>query len=313
MRLALAANYHQFTSLAACLDDYVARGIEYVEVPCGGYCGKDYCDPEFLLRDENGYKLWISEFESRGLKIVCLSVQGNYVHPNKQISRGQTQDLVDCIDLAAKLNLDHIVAFSGLPGGSPTDLAPNWPVGGICDDMYEIYEYQWNNVLLPFWKEIGAYAQKRNVKIAIEIHSGMSVHSPHTLLKLRKNTCDVIGANIDMSHLWWQGIDPEAAIRILADEKCIYHIHMRESSVIPDKVDMYGLTASYLPSDLDYRGWVFAAMGYGHSLEKWKSIFNTIREVGYDGDVAIEYDDPRIDWQQGLNRTIGLCKEFMRE
>ena len=38
------------------------------------------------------------------------------------------------------------------------------------------------------------------------------------MLKLREATNEYIGANLDPSHLWWQGIDPIAAIRILAKQ-----------------------------------------------------------------------------------------------
>ena len=75
-------------------------------------------------------------------------------------------------------------------------------------------DYQWNEVLIPYWKKTAEFAKAHGVtKIAFEMHPGFCVYNPETLLKLRAAVGDVIGANFDPSHLIWQGIDPVAAIR----------------------------------------------------------------------------------------------------
>ena len=80
------------------------------------------------------------------------------------------------------------------------------------------------------------------MKIGLELHGGFLVHTPYTLLKLREATCDAIGANLDPSHLWWQGIDPVAAIKILGKENAIHHFHAKDTYIDQDNVNMYGLT-----------------------------------------------------------------------
>lgn len=72
--------------------------------------------------------------------------------------------------------------------------------------------------LFPIWKEIGKLAEEHSVKIGIELHGGFLCHTPYTILKLREETCDAIGVNLDPSHLWWQGIGPVGAI---------HHFHAR--------------------------------------------------------------------------------------
>ena len=72
--------------------------------------------------------------------------------------------------------------------------------------------------MIPYWQDLAEFAKEQDVKIAIELHAGFLVHTPYTMLKLREATNEYIGANLDPSHLWWQGIDPIAAIRILAKQ-----------------------------------------------------------------------------------------------
>ena len=44
---------------------------------------------------------------------------------------------------------------------------------------------------------------------------------------------DTIGANLDPSHLFWQGIDVIEAIRVLGRERAIYHVHAKDTAIDP--------------------------------------------------------------------------------
>ena len=77
------------------------------------------------------------------------------------------------------------------------------------NDYLEILEYQWNEVLIPYWKDFGAFAKAHGVnKIGLEMHQGVCVYNTYTLKKLRDAVGPEIGANLDPSHLVWQGMDP---------------------------------------------------------------------------------------------------------
>ena len=49
----------------------------------------------------------------------------------------------------------------------------------------------------------------------MELHPGFMCYNPTTLLRLREAVGDGIGANLDPSHLFWQGIDICEAIKLL--------------------------------------------------------------------------------------------------
>ena len=91
-------------------------------------------------------------------------------------------------------------------------------------------DYQWSEVLIPYWKETVKYAKKHGIsKIALEAHPGFCVYNPETLLKLREAVGEEIGSNFDPSHLIWQGIDPYEAILMLG--KAIFHVHAKDTFV----------------------------------------------------------------------------------
>ena len=102
----------------------------------------------------------------------------------------------------------------GVSGGNATDTQVNWPVLPWPTEYDDNYNYQWEQKLIPYWKEINTEAEAAGVKIGIELHGGFLAHTPYTMLKLRDAAGKAIGCNLDPSHLWWQGIDPVAAVKI---------------------------------------------------------------------------------------------------
>ena len=65
---------------------------------------------------------------------------------------------------------------------------------------------------------------------------------PATLLRLREACGEAIGANLDPSHLWWQGIDPVEAIKILGRENAIHHFHAKDTIIDQPNMNRNGLT-----------------------------------------------------------------------
>jgi sugar phosphate isomerase/epimerase len=60
------------------------------------------------------------------------------------------------------------------------------------------------------------------------MHPNFVVYNPRTLLKLREAVGEEIGANCDLSHLFWQGCDPVEVIHFLGKQGMIYHAHMNQ-------------------------------------------------------------------------------------
>ena len=310
MKLSVLTNLFSNLSLDEALAKFKSLGIDAVEIGCGGYPGKAHCDPAALLADEKALADWKATFEKYGLEIACLSVHGNPVHPDKNIAKAFHDDFTNAVLLAEKIGIDTVVTFSGCPGGCAEDKTPNWATCAWPDDFLAVLDYQWNEVLIPYWKETAAFAKAHGVtKIAFEMHPGFCVYNPETLLKLRSAVGDVVGANFDPSHLIWQGIDPVAAIREL--KGAIYHVHAKDT-----KIDKYNTAKNGVLDTKHYgleleRSWVFRTVGYGHSKEVWNNIISTLKAVGYDGAISIEHEDGLMSAREGLEKAVALLKEVI--
>lgn len=296
------------------LDIIRDAGLDAVEIGTGGYPGTAHCDPGALLEDEGKLKAFRQAIESRGLIISSLSCHGNPLHPQKAIAQGFHESFLKTVDLAQRLGVQVVTTFSGCPGDHEDAKYPNWPVAPWPPDYQEILKWQWENKVIPYWKEAGKYAADRGIKIALELHGGFSVHTPATLLRLREAVGDVIGANLDPSHMWWQGIDPVQAVQVLGRAGAIHHFHAKDTSIDPVNVNTHGVTDMQGYDQMLDRAWQFRTVGFGHDLKTWADIISALRLVGYDYVVSIEHEDGLMSVEEGFSKAVqNLQQVLIRE
>ncbi|MGM1045949.1 MAG: sugar phosphate isomerase/epimerase family protein [Bacillota bacterium] len=295
------------------LDYVVSKGLKAVEIGTGGFPGNAHCNPAELLENEAALKNFKNAVESRGLIISALSCHGNPLHPQKQIAKEYHDIYVKTVELAEKLEVPVVNTFSGCPGDHEDAKYPNWPVAPWPNDFQEILSWQWENKVIPYWSEWGKYAADRGVKIGLELHGGFSVHTPATLLRLREAAGEVIGANLDPSHMWWQGIDPVQAIQILGREGAIHHFHAKDTVIDPVNVNKYGLTDMQSYTNMMDRAWQFRSVGYGHDLKEWADMMSALRLVGYDYVVSIEHEDGLMSVEEGFSKAVQNLQQVLIE
>lgn len=308
MKLGVLTNLFGKMSLEEALTKFEALGIEAAEIGCGGYPGKAHCDPKILLNDQKALDEFKATLARHHIELSNLSAHGNPVHPDKKIAKAFHDDFIDAVLLAEKLGVDTVVTFSGCPGGSPEDKTPNWATCAWPEDFRAVLKYQWDEVLIPYWKKTAEFARNHGVtKIAFEMHPGFCVYNPETMLRIREAVGETLGANFDPSHLIWQGIDPVAAIRAL--EGAIYHFHAKDTKLDKYNVAKFGVLDTKRYQDEAHRSWIFRSVGYGNGMDYWRDIISALRLVGYDKVMSIEHEDSLMTPEEGLRHAVEFLKE----
>lgn len=308
MKLGVLTNVIGGTPLKEALPYFKSLGAQMVELGCGGYPGKDHCDPKVLLHDEAKFQEFMNTIKESGLEVSALSCHANPIHPNKELAKQFDDDLHDAVLMAGKMGIHQINTFSGCPGDCPESKNPNWVVCAWPNEFQEVAEWQWNEVLIPYWKDFVAFAKSHGVnKIALEMHQGFCVYNPYTLKKLRAAVGPEIGANFDPSHLFWQGIDPLAAIRDLGGD-AIFHVHAKDTKIDPFNAPIDGTLDYRTYGDPLNRTWVFRSIGYGHDELFWKDFVSQLRLVGYDYVLSIEHEDILMSQNEGLVKACDILK-----
>ncbi len=282
-----------------------------VELGTGGYPGNAHCQPDALLADEGKLAEFQAMIAESGLTISSLSCHGNPLHPDRAVADEHHAAFQASVKLAAKLGVEVVTTFSGCPGdGSAGAKYPNWVTCPWPPDFLRILDFQWNQAAIPYWKEQAKFAADHGVKkIALEPHPGFLVYNPETMLRLRDATDEVLGANLDPSHFFWQGIDPVKAVRKLAG--AIYHVHAKDTGLYPVNADYDGYLDTKPYSDEANRAWMFRTVGYGHGAEFWTDFISALRLVGYDGTLSIEHEDSLISPGEGLRKGIEFLQNIV--
>jgi sugar phosphate isomerase/epimerase len=124
------------------------------------------------------------------------------------------------------------------------------------------------------------------------------------------------GAEMDPSHLMWQGMDVVACIRRLGP--LVFHAAAKDAALCPG-VDVRGVLATSferVPADTPGKtptgighwvnswphdpAWKFVAVGIGHDTAYWNAFLAALADVDPDMAVNIEHEDTSYSQEEGL-------------
>jgi sugar phosphate isomerase/epimerase len=294
--------------LAAVLKELKALQINTVELATGNYPGDAHCKLS-MLDDATALVGFQKVLSDNGVAISALSCHGNPLHPDATQAQQHREVSRKTILLAEKLGVSVMVDFSGCPGDSPNATAPNWVTCPWPPDYRKVLDWQWNEVVAPYWTEHAKFARDHGVKIAIEMHPGFVVYNPETMLRLRSIAGNNVGCNFDPSHLFWQQIDPIAAVRVLAGS--IFHVHAKDTQLYPVNLVRTGVLDTKPYTEERDRSWIFRTCGYGHGADWWNELVSTLRMFGYDFVLSIEHEDSLLSAGEGLTKAANFLNSIV--
>jgi sugar phosphate isomerase/epimerase len=307
MRIGVFTVLFQGLPFEEALDKVLDFGVSAVEIGTGGYPGSHHCPVDELLAGTSKRAAYMEAIESRGLILSALSCHYEPLHPASALAQESDEIFRKSVRLASLLDVPVVNVLSSCPGGTARDTMPNWVTCPWPPHFLKILDYQWNEVAIPYWREAAQFAEDQGVKIGVEMHPGQLVYNVETMLRLRDACGPALGCNFDPSHLFWNGVDPVAAIRELGD--AIVHVHGKDVYVDPYNVAVNGCNDHKPYDQIPDRSWTFRSIGYGHDSKVWKDIVSAFRMIGYDYVVSIEHEDALMSTDEGLSKAIATLQE----
>jgi sugar phosphate isomerase/epimerase len=303
--------------LADALKTLRELGLDSAEINSGGFLPAPHLPIDDIRAGQDARDEYLGQFAAAGVTLTALNCNGNPLHPDPEVRRKHGQDVRDAIELAALLGVKRVVTMSGLPEAHAGGTAPSWTVLPWVSVYLDARDYQWKEVAIPYWKDIQARAADADVKIAIEMHPHNLVYNPATMVRLAEEiNATHVGAEMDPSHLFWQGIDPVAALdslgglvynaaakdtRINEAAKVNGVLDDRFGRVLPTDLGAIGLggkdTLSRWPEN---SSWDFVAVGRGHDVAFWTDFLAAIKRIDPDMAVNIEHEDQELGQLEGL-------------
>jgi sugar phosphate isomerase/epimerase len=306
MRIGLVTDGLAHMSFGQMLSTAADLGIETLEFCCGNWSDAPHVLLNALLDSAPARDTFVNSVRDFGLAISALNCSGNPLHPGES-GRRHREVTSQTIRLAGMLGVSRVVLMSGCPGG-PGDANANWITTAWPPEAARVLQWQWDEVVIPYWRGLVAEAQSAGVtQLCIELHGQQNVYNVETLLRLREAVGPTVGANFDPSHLFWMGADPLAATRALGD--AIYHVHAKDTRIDPVTSGINSRIDTKPVDRLRERSWSYVTLGYGHDVHWWKQFCALLRLVGYDDVLSIEHEDLSLPPLLGVRKSVALLRE----
>lgn len=264
-----------------------ALGIEALEVnvgpgykPIDGAAFPGHLDLDAILRDGPGATL---DLVGRyGIAISALAPMLNLLTPDLALRETRIAAVRQTIDAAATLGVGTVVTyggsafgmnFFGLPG-----VGDNHPSNKLRENLAEY---------AAVYGPLAAYAEQKGLRIAFETAprgggEGNLAHAPALWdLMFEAVPSTALGLSFDPSHLVWLHI-PNIPDIVRKYGSRIYHFDGKDTEILPGMLAAQGI--------LGNAWWRYRLPGCG-DLD-WRGILAALRDVGYDGAVDIENEDP---------------------
>ncbi len=287
------------------LDSVVQAGVQSIEIGMSDN-RTHWNNPDRLLGDDRESGKLVEMTSLRSLEISALNCTGNPLHPNEETRERDVERMNKTILLADKLEVGRVINFSGCPGSSENSKYPNWIV---YPGSEEVLEWQWNKIAIPFWRKQERFASQHNVKICLEIHPCNLVYNCESFLKLRQETGKNLRVNLDPSHFFWQSIDPITVIHELGE--AVSHVHAKDTAINKVNISKNGVLDPKPFTQKAHRSWISRTVGYGHSLNFWRTFINALRLIGYDDVLSIEQVDLLFSREEGLRKGVRFLEQIL--
>ena len=263
-----------------------SEGFQALEIACWPmatgdrrrYAGVSHIDVDAL--DADGAKAIRRLLDDRGLEISSLAYYPNNLDPDLAVRSEAHDHLRKVIVGAEKLGVKLVGTFIGRDQNR-----------SVTDNLAEVAKV---------WPDLVRFAGQHGVTIVIEncpmIFSADEwpggknlAYSPAIWRRLFEIVdADNFGLNLDPSHLVWQFIDYERAVREFGPR--IRHVHAKDMEI--------GLQIPRLP-------------GLGEI--RWDRFIAALYAVGYDGAISIEHEDRVFEGDVDLvKRGFLLARDVLK-
>lgn len=300
MKLGLITSILEGLSFEETVDFASELGLECLEVACwpGGnaerrYAGVSHIDCENLTAEKA--ESILNYCGQKKVEISALAFYPNTLDPDMQKREANIDHLIKVIDAAKLLRVGMVTTFIG-----------RIPDKNFDDNMSDV---------AAVWKPILEYAEKQNVKIAIEncpmLFTNDEWPGGQNLMTTPSNwrkifdilDSDYLGINYDPSHFIWQQIDYIKPIYEFKDK--IFHVHFKDIKLYKDRLADVGIMATPLQ--------FMAPKIPGHGDVDWGAFVSALTDIGYDGYGCQEIEDRAYEASvEMVKKSIELSTHYLR-
>ena len=272
------------------------------------------CWPRTNARDYSGSEIDVANFSKAeaeeikayfkkyGLTISSIAYYDNNLDRDPEKRKFINNHFKKCVDAAVLLGVSNVGTFVGR--NIDKSLEENF-------DEFEVV-----------FKDLVKYAEERDIKVVIENCPmigwqvkgvpGTISFTPELWSEMFKRVPNKnFGLNYDPSHMHAMLMDYIAPVKEFKER--IFHVHAKDTEVFDDKLKTYGIFDKQLNvSQEDFGYWRYRMPGLGQV--NWESLIRELKEIGYEGVVSIEHEDPLYEGsEEKVKAGLKLGIEYLQK
>ncbi len=242
-------------------------------------------------------------FNKHNMKISSLAYYDNNLHQDLDKRKKYHDHLKKVIRAAKLLGVEMVGTFIGRDNSKSIE--------------ENIEEY--SEVFPPLVR----YAEDHNVKLMLENcpmegwhpegQPGNLAYSPELLKKIFEIIPSPnFGLNLDPSHLYWLGINYIQVVEEFGNR--IFHVHAKDTEIIKEGRYRYGIFGKKLDRQhsWDIGWWRYRVPGLGEI--DWETFLDKLSQVGYDGVVSTEHEDPVWEGDENkVKKGLIIGREYLEK
>ena len=227
------------------------------------------------------------------------------------------KDLLACVRYAghlSKLQNRKVPVPSFV--GSPAHCWSHWflfpPLPTSCEghaipDVREVSLQLLTERFAPVFKLCKQYGITYDLECHPSERAMGDLESAHDYLAAmdKAGFADVVGFNLDGSHLEWQNVSVIQFIREFGDR--IHCAHVKGVWVAPEHC-RGGRLGGHRSMGHWTNGWTFVTAGTARDANSLEEIFIELNRVGFDGAVSIEWEDNDAEQHAGAKTALANCR-----
>jgi sugar phosphate isomerase/epimerase len=253
-----------------------------------------YAGVEWMLgrhfRNVNQLRELVNRTRRNGLAVSNIMCWQDLVTRNERARAKRVRLLQSMLEAANELSVPLMNVFTG-----PMTWNPEFEMLGR--DISE--GAAWKAVVDAF-SDIVAAAEENHIVVTVEPVFGMLVHDYYTVKEfLGYFDSAYLGVNLDPSHFVVSGNDPVWAAQMLGAK--VRHVHVKDAFGKPGAL-----------------GETFVFPFLGEGVVDWRNFFATLRNLGYDGYLSLEFENDRYlnnvcdgDWAQAAMQLKKRVEKFL--
>ncbi len=263
------AGDHTFDRLPAVADWAAENG--FTDLECGPMLPLDRSDYEKVLTEGK-------------ISVSALIYCRNFLSTDEQEAQTHLSELKKRIEFAGALGIDKVITSTGINKAIEEGIYDRDPNVKDRANMIRRIPVRSLDAVVRTFEPLVTLAEKNHVRICYEncpLMGNIAISPVMWRQIFEKLPSDNLGLAYDPSHLVWEMIDAYAPIREFGTK--IFHVHAKDTIINRQRLGETGILT-------DFSWWNYCIPGRGEL--DWKRIIEMLKEIGYDGTISLEHEDP---------------------